>query len=257
MARWPKVEKMKMIKLACALGLGAVLGACAASDVVTRDVPFTQPPAVADVPFSTGDIRAQGQSASDRSVRRVTNSQQEGQTILPDAILNQINVSQINVRVPTRLRVSEANRYYPYGDIVWREDPMGNRHAQVAKIMHDALTRGTSDFQGPVPVILDVEVVRFHALSEKARYTVGGVHHIVFNMVLRDAATGAFLSEPRRIETDLEAFGGQQAITAEARGLTQKVRISGHLAEVIRQEMTAPAGYKNASLGFFQLVNRL
>lgn len=248
---------MKMIKLACALSIGAVLSACGASDVVTRDVPFSNLPAANDVTFRIGDSRAQGQTDADRSVRRVTNSQQEGQTILPDAILNQINVSQITVRVPTKLRVSEANRFYPFGDIVWREDPMGNRHAQVAKIMHDALTQGTSGFQGPVPVILDVEVVRFHALSEKARYTAGGVHHIVFNMVLRDAATGAFLSEPRRVETDLEAFGGQQAITAEARGLTQKVRISGHLAEVIRREMTAPEGYKNASLGFFQLINRL
>ena len=44
---------------------------------------------------------------------------------------------------------------------------------------------------------------------------------------------------------------------AEARGLTQKVRISGHLAEVIRQEMTEPEGYKNASMGFYQLLNRL
>lgn len=248
---------MKLIKLAFALSIGAALSACGASDVVTRDTPFTQVPAAGDVTMSTRDAQPQVRTLTERSVRTVTNSQQQPQTILPDAILRQINVSQINVRVPTKLRVSEANRYYPAGDIVWREDPMGNRHAQVAKIMYDAMAAGTSDFQGPVPVILDVEVVRFHALSEKARYTVGGVHHVVFNMVLRDANTGEFLSEPRRVETDLEAFGGQQAITAEARGLTQKVRISGHLAEVIRQQMTEPDGYKNASLGFFQLVNRL
>ena len=47
------------------------------------------------------------------------------------------------------------------------------------------------------------------------------------------------------------------AKTAEARGLTQKVRLSNHLAEVIRQQMTKPEGYKNASHGFFQLVNRI
>jgi len=246
---------MKMIKLAAVLSIGAALSACGGSDVVTRDAPFQAPQAVA---FSQADVAAvTTQPGITRTVRTVSKQADLPHTILPEAILRQINVAQINVRVPTSLKVSEANRYYPGGDIVWREDPMGNRHAQVSKIMHAAMAAGTEGFDGPVPVILDVEVVRFHALSEKARYTVGGVHHIVFKMVLRDARTGEFLSEPRRIESDLAAFGGQQAISAEARGLTQKVRISGHLAEVIRQEMTEPAGYKNASLGFYQLVNRL
>jgi len=247
---------MKMIKLACMLSVGAFLSACGASDVVTRDAPFEAQSARTAVGTRTTE-NASLTANGTNSVLRVTAAPQQGQTFLPEAILRQINVAKINVRVPTKLKVSEANRYYPGGDIVWREDPIGNRHAQVARIMHDAMTAGTSTFQGPVPVILDVELVRFHALSEKARYTVGGVHHIVFNMVLRDASTGAFLSEARRVETDLEAFGGQQAINAEARGNTQKVRISGHLAEVIRQQMTRPEGYKNATLGFYQLVNRL
>ncbi|MEP1767558.1 MAG: DUF6778 family protein [Sulfitobacter sp.] len=245
---------MKMIKLAAVLSIGVALSACGASDVVTRDAPFEAPQAVA---FSHADVAAVAAPNIKRTVRTVSIQENTPKTILPEAILRQINVAQINVRVPTSLKVSEANRYYPGGDIVWREDPMGNRHAQVSKIMHSAMSAGTAGFDGPVPVILDVEVVRFHALSEKARYTVGGVHHMVFKMVLRDARTGEFLSEPRRIESDLEAFGGQQAIAAESRGLTQKVRISGHLAEVIRQEMTEPDGYKNASLGFYQLVNRL
>lgn len=241
---------MKTIKLACALSIGAVLSACGASDVVTREAPF--------VPATAAQaLEMAAQPEANRSVRTITGENQTSRTILPSAILEQINVSKVNVRVPTSLKVSEANRYYPNGDIVWREDPMGNRHAQVAKIMYDAMTAGTAGFNGPVPVILDIELVRFHALSEKARYTVGGDHHIVFDMVLRDGNTGEALSEPRRITTDLEAFGGQQALMAEARGLTQKVRISGHLAEVIRQEMTEPEGYKNASLGFYQLVNRL
>lgn len=247
---------MKMIKIACALSIGAFLSACGASDVVTRDAPFqAQSARIAQGTYTFENVQLN--LREDEAVRRITSAPQEALTILPEAILRQINISKINVRVPTSLKVSEANRYYPGGDIVWREDPIGNRHEQVAKIMHSALTAGTATFQGPVPVILDVQVERFHALSEKARYTVGGVHHIVFSMVLRDGTTGAFLSEPRRVVTDLDAFGGQQAITAEARGLTQKVRISGHIAEVIRQQMTRPEGYENASLGFYQLVNRL
>ena len=247
---------MKMIKLACALSIGAALSACGASDVVTREATFV-PPAANAVSFAATEATTTIQSTQPRSVRTVTTGKYQSQTILPGAILRQINVAKINVRVPTSLKVSEANRYYPNGDIVWREDPMGNRHAQVAKILHDAMTAGTASFTGPVPVILDIELVRFHALSEKARYTVGGVHNVIFKMVLRDATTGAALSEPRRIESNLEAFGGQQAISAEARGLTQKIRISGHLSEVIRQQMSEPDGYKDASFGFFQLVNKI
>jgi hypothetical protein len=240
---------MKIFKLACVLGFGAMLSACGASDVVTRDAPLSDQSATNSVSFAA--------NPQDRNVRTISTQSQGARTILPQAILGQINVAKVNVIVPTELKVSEANRYYPNGDIVWREDGMGNRHAQVAKIVHDAMVVGTSTFTGPVPVSLDIQVARFHALSEKARYTVGGVHNIIFTMVLRDVRTGEMLTTPREIETDLEAFGGQQAISAESRGLTQKVRISGHLAEVIRQEMTNPEGYKNASLGFFQMINNL
>ena len=61
----------------------------------------------------------------------------------------------------------------------------------------------------------------------------------------------------RTVKADLDAFGGQQALQAEARGLTQKVRITNHLAEVIRQELTNAEGYKNANLGFYQLLNNI
>ena len=51
--------------------------------------------------------------------------------------------------------------------------------------------------------------------------------------------------------------GGQQAILADARGETQKVRITNHLTEVIRQELSNPEGYKNASRGFIQILNNI
>jgi hypothetical protein len=241
---------MKLLKFAGLLSLGIALSACGTSDVVTRDAPLSNQSSPAPLAFAA-------QPDTQRNLRITSTADQGALTQMPQAMMRQITVSAINVVVPTDLRVSEANRYYPSGDIVWREDPMGNRHAQVAKIVHDALSRGTTSFTGPAAVMLDVEVERFHALSEKARYTVGGVHNIIFSMVLRDATTGAPLSEARRIEIDLEAFGGQQAITAETRGLTQKVRITGHMAEVIRQELSRPEGYKNASAGFFQLINNI
>ena len=39
-----------------------------------------------------------------------------------------VTVKAIRVEVPRTLSVSEANSYYPSGDIVWREDPLGDRH---------------------------------------------------------------------------------------------------------------------------------
>ncbi len=249
---WPEgqlEDEMRLFRFAWALGLAATLTACGATDIVSRDAPFA---------ISAQSIGTQVLNGSDNFARTSTEARLGAhQQSLADGIGGQIHVAQVNVTVPERLRVSEANRYYPTADIVWREDPIGDRHAQVATIVQDALTVGTQAFQGPRAVILDVEVTRFHALTEKARYTVGGVHNIIFNLVLRDAQTGLPMSEPHLVEVDLDAFGGQQAIDAEALGLTQKVRISNHLAEVIRQELTRPEGYRNARLGFFQMINKI
>lgn len=166
-----------------------------------------------------------------------------------------VTVSQVRVSVPASLTVSEANSYLPKGDIVWRGDPIGNRHEQVKTIVETAMTRGVAGLNGPVDVVLDIEMHKFHALTEKARYTVGGVHGLSFTLTLRDAATGKPVMPPRLVRADLDAFGGAQALRAEARGQTQKVRITNHLAEVIRQELTNPNGYKNATLGFIQALN--
>jgi hypothetical protein len=168
-----------------------------------------------------------------------------------------VHVTAVRVQVPRSLEVSEANRYLPRGDIVWRGDPIGDRYAQVEAIFQDAMERGTAQIDGPVPVVLNIRLVRFHALTEKARYTVGGVHNIIFDLALSDPATGELVTPVRRVQADLDGFGGQQALRAEAAGQTQKVRITAHLAEVIRQELTRPGGYKNANLGFMQLLNNI
>ena len=92
-----------------------------------------------------------------------------------------------------------------------------------------------------MPVVVDVEVLRFHSLTEKTRYTIGGLHSIEFNMTLRDPKTNAVLVPTRKIKADLKGFGGSQAIAAEARGDTQKVRITRHLAGLLQHELMTPA----------------
>jgi hypothetical protein len=214
-------DDMKTLKLIVMLVLGAMVSDCAAVDTATRNARFEpqQPEFVQTLPT--------------------------------------MRVTEINVLVPQTLKVSERNSYYPGGDIVWRGDAIGNRHQQVKAVFDTALSQGTAQMDGIVPVRLDIRVDRFHALTEKARYTIGGVHSIIFVLQIRDLSTGLALGEPRLVKADLDAFGGQQALRAEARGQTQKVRITNHLAEVICQELSNEEGFKNPKLGLIQALNNI
>lgn len=167
-------------------------------------------------------------------------------------------VQEIRVNVPKSLRVSEANRYLPGGDIVWREDPAGDRHAQVKAIFEAAMQQGVNAMQpGHLPAVLDIQVTRFHALTEKARYTVGGVHALQFHMLLRNPETGVAYGKPQFVKADFKALGGQAAIKAEQQGITQKYRITNHLASVIQRQLTSPEGYQAANLGLMGALNQL
>lgn len=146
------------------------------------------------------------------------------------------------VTVPETLSVSEANSYKPVADIVWRGDPLGDRHDQVKAIFEDAIGRAAASFSGALPVVLHIEVRRFHAVTERTRYTIGGVHEIDFVLSVTNGRTGDVLIPPYFISTNIRAFGGEEALAAEHAGLTQKVRILAHLEELIVSELTeAPA----------------
>ena len=214
------------LKKMAAMALAALVAGCGAVDTPSRNVPFE---ASAPVVNFQAPVFEQA---------------------MPD-----YQVTQVNVIVPRKLIVSEANRYYPSGDIVWREDPIGDRHAQVEAIFKDAMQRGTARVEGDIPVIIDVQVLRFHALTEKTRYTVGGIHSIRFGLSIRSAETGLLLEERRIVQADLVGFGGERAVNAVRQGQTQKVRITDHLAYVIRQELEEPEGHKNPKLGLVQVLN--
>ena len=53
------------------------------------------------------------------------------------AVSAQWRVASVEVDVPHTLTVSEARTLLPRADIVWREDPVGDRYAQVDQIMTD------------------------------------------------------------------------------------------------------------------------
>lgn len=243
---------MRFTRIILALGLGLTVSACAGVDIPTRNVPFEPLP---DTAVTAPEGYELTRPAAAPAPVAALAARGAAPAVAPGK--SPVSVTSIIVRVPRDLKVSEANRYLPAGDIVWRGDPIGDRYAQVQQIFETAFARGTAPLDGPVEVVLDVQVRRFHALTEKARYTTGGVHSITFDMALKSARTGELLVPVRTVRADLDAFGGQMAIEADARGETQKVRITAHLAEVIRQELTNPAGYRNARLGFYQMLNNL
>jgi hypothetical protein len=96
-------------------------------------------------------------------------------------------------------------------------------------------------------VNVEVEVRRFHSLTEKARFTVGGVHSIRFLITVTDARTGEIVEGPRFVSADRDALGGQRAMEAERAGRTERVMVLNHLAGVAVRELgdgtpAAPAG---------------
>ena len=197
-----------MIKMIAALAVAAGLSACAGAPVSNA----SDGPATRNAPEETGLVAANltAQSANWR-------------------------LADVRVLVPAELKVSEANRYYPVGDIVWRGDAYGDRKQQVAKIMDDGITAGLTHLRGDQPVYFDIKLVRFHSLSEKARAVTGGVHNVVYTLTVVDAVTGLALHGPIEMKMDLKAYGGDQAYAAERQGLTQKVRIQSNLASIMRK----------------------
>jgi hypothetical protein len=163
----------------------------------------------------------------------------------PVAVPRDYALADVVVSVPERLTVSEANGYMPIADIVWRGDPLGDRRAQIAAIMKTAFETGAGYLDGARPVIAEIEIRRWHSITERARYTTGGRHNIDFILTVRDAASGEVLEAPRLVDADLPALGGQAAIRAEQMGMGQKVRLTAHLGMVARQELTgmAPGGF--------------
>jgi len=246
---------MNAFRLIALMGLGLSVTACATVDTPTRNAPYEQLPSNA-VPVGT-DFSNTEQPEALTVTKAAMEMPLAGDPLAIVPGQAPVHVEQLSVYVPRSLKVSEANSYLPKGDIVWRGDPIGDRHAQVQKIFEDALLTGVQPMSGPIPVNLEIKVTRFHAMSEKARYTTGGLHSITFDLAIKSVETGELLVPVRTIRADLDGFGGRQALLADARGETQKVRISNHLAEVIRQELSNPEGYANANLGFFQMLNNI
>ena len=167
-----------------------------------------------------------------------------------------VKIERITVDVPRSLEVSEKNSYYPRGDIIWRGDLFGDRHEQVKAIVQKSAENAAARLQGDNPVHMHIQLTRFHGLTEKARYSTGGVHNVNFYVTLLDPVTGATLRPAEHVVTNLDALRGTEAIQADTRGDTQKHRITSFLTQVFQKELSTPEGYDDDNRGFFVALNR-
>jgi hypothetical protein len=144
-------------------------------------------------------------------------------------------LAEVQVDVPRSLTVSESKSLLPSADIVWREDPMGDRYTQVGKIMQAAVLRGAQGLRGSRPVVVSITVTRFHALTYEAELSKSdwGVHNVDFIAQVTDARTGEVLVPPTNIRAETPAWSGERMREARRKGITQKSMISNHVAATV------------------------
>ncbi|WP_394177200.1 DUF6778 family protein [Yoonia maritima] len=147
------------------------------------------------------------------------------------------DLTALNFSVKEGLTVSEDSGYYPKADIVWRGDAPGPRIPQIAAMFETAAQRNESVLRGQTPIVVDIQLIRFHGVTEQTRATVGGVYNIIFMMTVRDARTGAVIEPARRIEADLRAPGGRRAFEMDRNGRTQKVEVTDFLTATLRNQL--------------------
>ncbi|SFR41209.1 hypothetical protein SAMN04488005_1617 [Yoonia tamlensis] len=153
------------------------------------------------------------------------------------AVDRSYTLQSLNFTATPGLVVSEANNYYPQADIVWRGDAPGPRIAQIGAMFETAAARNTSVIRGDTPVTVDIQLIRFHGVTERTRGSIGGVYNIIFMMTVRDARTGAVIEPARRIVANLDAPGGSGAQALEAAGRTEKVEVTDFLTATLRNNL--------------------
>ncbi len=192
------------------LAAAGLVSACASPNTVMRNAPIgLSVPAGANVAASSGPTAAE---------------------------IDDWSVAQLIVNVPETLTVSEANTIKPRADIVWHGDPLGNRREQVTQVMTEPLETLLAGMDGETPVIIRLDVTRFHAQTPRVRYTFGGEHEIEFNLIVADAVTGRVLMGPVARDLTFRALGGSEAIAAEAIGMGQRERIQIRITEWAQEE---------------------
>jgi hypothetical protein len=220
-----------MSKIAGLFAIAVSISACASSNKASRNV-------VNDGPSAVYSVAPAVAAPNEQLSFFATTTEVAAPANRVAQVPSQFHVVEVQVMVPENLVVSEADVYVPQADIVWREDPLGDRKAQVKAIMENALRVGTAPLAGQREVIVAARLNTFHALSEKARNSVGGKQNINFDYVLLDATTRKPITTVQNIDASFSGYGGRKAYRAMRSGQTQKVRITDHVAVAIRNALS-------------------
>ena len=144
-------------------------------------------------------------------------------------------LSSLVVDVPADRTVSEANTLAPDAHIVWREEPLGDRRAQVRAILAEGISRPFRELRGRRRIHVRAQLIHFHAVTPRAVSAApAAVHNVRYALQIFDAQTRDPITEASNISADLDAFVGASAVTAALQGQTQRVRIVDHIARVQR-----------------------
>lgn len=156
-----------------------------------------------------------------------------------------LRIASYHVAVPRTLAATEAESFFPSADIVWKGDPEGDRHQQVAAIFEDGIRKSATLMGDGRAVDVRIEVQRFHGVTDRTRFSVGGRHEIDFTLVATDTETGEVVVPSHEVSVWLKSLVGKRAIESDQKGVTQKVRVTDFLARELYRELTgqeAPDG---------------
>lgn len=146
-------------------------------------------------------------------------------------------VRDVHVVVPQSLTVSEANTIKPRADIVWRGDQGPDRHEQL-RVLFEEAAAGAEALRGDVPVNVEVELIRFHGLTQYTRYNFRGDYDILARITVTDAKTGAILEAPHEVHMLLPAMSPAQVVETESQGYTERMFVQDFLRDALTAELS-------------------
>ena len=149
--------------------------------------------------------------------------------------LARLNVRSVSVSVPTSLIVStNPNEQFPQTDIVWYEDPVGDRRVQVQTIVETGMKQAVAGLRGSAQVDVLVTVRKFHAVTPKAlASSLPAWHDIKLDIQIRSADSTAVAASVG-LNADSIALTQGTARAALAAGETQKSRIIARISQAVR-----------------------
>lgn len=152
-------------------------------------------------------------------------------------------VTETRVEVPDTLSVAmDGDTWVPETDINWWQEEgktPEDRRAQVGAILREGAEQGLSGLSGSRPVVAELRLLKFHAVTPRARTTCAfgllclGTTPVDFRITLRDPATGEALASGL-IAARPETVQGSRALTPELSGATDRGRIVAEIAAKIR-----------------------